>query len=143
MQYTALLPAQERLLAGDAQQLRRPSPGDPRDHEVVLPRLPGPASTPRWATQPTPCPTAKSALGSRRKKTQQPWRRRVSRTGPRVSKKACLDAPRERGAHVCCRVSVSAYAPVPASASVSFLRGSLFISKVSNPSRNLGRDSSF
>ena len=67
--------------------------------------------------------TAVTQPGSRRKKTQQPWRRRVSRTGPRVSKKACLDTPRDRGAHVCCRVSVSA--PVPASASC--LRGSFFL----------------
>ena len=63
-------------------------------------------------------------VGTRRKKTQQPWRRRESRTGRRVSKKTCLDTPRDRGAHVCCRVSVSASAPVPASASVSFLLGS-------------------
>ena len=46
------------------------------------------ASTPsrsRFNTA-TQCPILKSALGSPRKKTQQPWRRRVSRTEPRVSK---------------------------------------------------------
>ena len=134
MHQTALLPALERLLAGDAQLRLDLSPGDPRYHEVVLPRLPGRASTLRWATQPTPCPTAKSAPGNRRKKTQQLWRRGVSKTAPRVSKKACLDTPRDRGAHVCCRVSVSA----SASASVSFLRGFSKVEKVSLPESRQG-----
>ena len=42
MQWTVLLPAQERLLANDPQQFRSSSPstlaGDPRDREVALPR---------------------------------------------------------------------------------------------------------
>ena len=34
---------------------------------------------------------------------------------------SCSDTPRDRGAHVCCRASVSGSAPTPASASVSLL----------------------
>ena len=48
MQQTALLPAQAALLLAQDRLLA----GDPRDHEVVLPHLPGPALTPRWPTQP-------------------------------------------------------------------------------------------
>ena len=119
MQLTALLPAQERLLA------------------VVLPRLPGPASTPRWATQPTPCPIAKDAAAMATEGVED-W------AEPRVSKKGCLDTPRDRGAHACCRVSVSA--PVPACASGVFSTGLFlyfksFTSFESKPSRNPGKDS--
>ena len=42
---------------------------------------------------------------------------------PRVCKNSCSDTPRDRGAHVCCRVSVSALVPVPASASGVFSSG--------------------
>ena len=49
MQQTALLPAQECLLAGDAQQLRLdPRPAIRETTMLCIPRLPGPASTPRW-----------------------------------------------------------------------------------------------
>ena len=42
---------------------------------------------------------------------------------PRVSKNSCSDTPQDRGAHVCCRVSVSALVPVPTSASGVFSSG--------------------
>ena len=130
-----MLPAQERLLAGDAHQLRL----DPRlpirettklcfhAFQVPLQRCGGRRNRLRVRLR-------SRLTRSRRKKTQQLWRRRVSRSGPRVSKKACLDTPRVRGAHVCCRVSAPASAPVPASASVSFLRGSFSKPKVCEPS---------
>ena len=62
--------------------------------------------------------------GSQRRTTQWPWRRRVSRTGPRVRKKACLDTPWDCGSHVCCRVRVSASVSV----SVSCVRACVCVS---------------
>ena len=125
MHWTAVLPAQERLLAGDGQQLRL----DPRP-EVVLPRLPGPASTPRWATQATPCPTAKSAPGAGA-------RRRSSHGGGcrglgGESRCSCLLPCQcvRAGARVCVRVFASGL----------FLHFKSFKSK---PSRNRGRDFRF
>ena len=84
VQWTVLLPAQESLLAGDAQQLRL----DPRSaiRETTKMCFQVPLQRRCGATQPTSCPSAKSAPGSLRKKTQQPWRRGVSRTGPIVRK---------------------------------------------------------
>ena len=87
------------------------------------PRLPGPASTPRWATQPDYVSDCEVAT---REPAQEDAAAIATDGVEDWSRKACLEVPRDRGAHVCCRVTVSASAP----ASASCLRGSFFLSKV-------------
>ena len=57
----------------------QPSPSDPREREVALPRHPGPVWEPRSETPPTPHQTASwraRRQRSRRRKTRRPLRRR-------------------------------------------------------------------
>ena len=135
MQQTALLPAEERLLAGDAQLRLDPRPVIRQTMELCFHAFQVPLQ--RDATD---------SVSDCEVRTREPAQEDAAAMATEgvedwaecEQKGLFRYATRSR-----CIVSVSASAPVPASASVSLLRGSFFISKVSNPSGNPGRDSSF
>ena len=115
MQWTAL-PAQERLLAGEAQQLLlNPRPAIRETTKLCFLAFRVPLQR-RGGRRNRLRPTVKSAPAQRRSSHGDGGRQGLDRER--------AETPQDRGGRFCCGVSVSASASAPVSTSVSFPWGS-------------------